>query len=144
MPIVTSNRQTVIPSSPPPGWASEEPLYRVTREIHPAERDRYRFERPFSEQGNMDSWQYGARIYRAREEISTREWPHASFFPLNEVARRIHSFLTIAQKSRLPRSPYDQGGRLQLSDGLSGPLPKIKTPKPEPVRLSPGQAWPDF
>jgi hypothetical protein len=139
MPIV-SPTQTAIPSSPPPGWASEEPLYRTTREIYPAERDRYRFERPFSEQGNMDCWQFGTTVLKAQQEISTREWPHPSFYPLNEVARRIHSFFTIAQKSRLARSPYDQGGKLRLSDGLSGPLPQIAAPKVQPMDLRPRPA----
>jgi hypothetical protein len=131
-------------AEPPAGWASEEPRYRLRREIYPAERDRYRFERPFSEQGNMDSWQFGTQVLKAGQEISTREWPHPSFYPLNEIARRIHAYFMIAQRSRLARSPYDHGGKLRLSDGLSGTGPQIKAPKPEPVRMAPGQAWPDL
>jgi len=123
---------------------AEQPRYRVTRKIHPAEKDRFRFERPFTEQSDPDRYQYGTRTLKAGEEISTREWPHPSFYPLNDVARRIHAFFTIAQKSRMARAPYDQSGRLQLSDGLTGPLPQIKAPQPEPVRMAPGQAWPDL
>src|ERR1700689_5740166 len=106
MPITADSSRAAIPNTPPHGSENEPPRYRVMRQLQPAERDRYRQERPFSEQGNMDSYQYGTRILKAGEIVETREWPHPSFFPLNDVARRIHSFFSIAQKSRMARSPY--------------------------------------
>jgi hypothetical protein len=108
---------------------TEVPRYRATRDVHPSPNSRHHFEPPFASFSDSDVWQYATRIVNAREEIETREWPHPSFFPLNDAAKRVHSFFTTRQKSRLPRSPW-RVDRIVLDDGLSGPTqPKfpIKT-----------------
>jgi hypothetical protein len=116
---------------------TEMPKYRVTREIQAAEKSRFRLERPFTEQSDPDRWQYGERTFKPGEIIETREWPHPSFFPLNDVAKRVRDYFGTRQKSRLQRSPYDASGRLNLDDGLTNPLPKIGLPKLPSVDLRP-------
>jgi hypothetical protein len=61
--------------------------------------------------------------------------------PLNYSARQVIDFSTSRQKSRLPRSPW-ANDQVRLDDGLTGAMPKITSPQPEPVRLQPRQAWP--
>jgi hypothetical protein len=60
--------------------------------------------------------------------------------PLNFSAREVMRFFNLAQKSRLPRSPWHDG-RVRLDDGLSGNLPKIVGPKVAPIDRD---AWPDM
>jgi hypothetical protein len=130
---------TVIPDVPPPGWERETPKYKVTRNIQPAQKARFRYETPFAESSDSDTWQYGERELKAHEIIETREWPHASFRPLNFVAKKIIEFFNLQMKSRLPRSPYD-GDRLRLDNGLSGntiTAADATTPTVPRVRLSP-------
>src|SRR5258705_11549911 len=130
---------TTIPNDPPPGWQYETPVYRVVRDIHPAQKARFRYETPFAEVSDNDCWQYGARELTAHEIIRTREWPHASFRPLNYGAKMVLEFFNSQMKSRFPRSPW-QGDRLRLDNGLSGntiTTDDATTPKVPRVRLSP-------
>jgi hypothetical protein len=139
----TDTRQP-IPNTPPLNWRREMPRYRVRAETRPAPKARFRFEPPFAQQSDDDVWQYGERVHRASEIIETTEWPCAgTFVPLNYSAREVLAYFNSRQKSRLPRSPW-ANDQVRLEDGLGGPQPQIKAPKPEPVRMAPGQAWPDM
>jgi hypothetical protein len=108
-----------IPNTPPPGWQFETPKYRVSRDLRPAQRARYRSEPPFAQMLDSDTWQYGSRPLKAGEIIETREWPHASFRALNYAAVKVLEFFNLEIKSRLPRSPWN-GDRLRLDNGLTG------------------------
>jgi hypothetical protein len=108
-----------IPNDPPAGWQFETPKYRVTSDIRPAEKARYRAEPPFAQMSASDIWQYGTRPLKTGEIIETREWPHASFSPLNYAAKKTLEFFNLQMKSRLPRSPW-YGDRLRLDNGLTG------------------------
>jgi hypothetical protein len=121
---------------PPIGWERETPKYRAAREVHPAQKARFRFEPPFSMTIDNSAWQYGTRIIAAGEIVETREWPHASFHPLNYAAEKVLDYFRNHPKSRLPRSPWF-GDRVRLSDGLSG-VGEIKPtlPQLEPVRTA--------
>jgi hypothetical protein len=113
---------------PPLGWEREVPKYRVRRDLLPAERDRYRFESPFD---MGERWQYGTRAIKAGEIIETKDWPHASFIPLNYGAERVLAFFNTAIKSRMTNSPWHFGA-LRLDDGMSGPIvPAIDVPPPQ-------------
>ncbi len=130
---------TTIPNDPPPGWQYETPKYKVTRDIQPAQKARFRSEPPFSESSDNDCWQYGERELKAGEIIETREWPHPSFWPLNYGAKKVLDFYNLQMKSRFPRSPF-QGDRLRLDNGLSGntiTAHDATTPTVPRVRLSP-------
>jgi hypothetical protein len=105
---------------PPPNWQFETPRYRVTREIRPAEKARFRLEPPFSSMSDSDAWQYGERTMKPGEEIETQAWPHSSFHPLNRSAEMVLAYFNARLKSRLPLSPW-YGGRIRLDDGLTGP-----------------------
>jgi hypothetical protein len=117
---------------PPPGWEREIPKYRVTRDVHPAPKERFRYEPPFAMISDSDVWQYGTRVLKTGETIGSKEWPHPSFHPLNYTAEKVLDFFRTRQKSRLPQSPW-QGDSVRLSDGLSGPgitkpvLPNLPT-----------------
>jgi hypothetical protein len=133
-----------IPTTPPLNWRKEMPVYRVRAETRPAPKTRFRFEPPFAQIMDSSEWQYGERIHKAGEIIATTEWPNpGTMTPLTYSAREVMEYFTSRQKSRLPRSPWADD-QVRLDDGLSGPLPQIKAPKPEPVRLQPRQAWPDM
>jgi hypothetical protein len=122
---------------PPPGWERETPKYRVIRDIHPAPKARFRFEPPFTNCSDSDTWQYGTRTMKAGEIIETREWPHPSFFPLNYGAKKVLDFFATRQKSRLARSPWE-GDRLRLDDGLTGTtVVKVVPPQLQPMDLRP-------
>jgi hypothetical protein len=124
---------------PPPGWTREVPRYRVTRDLQPAAKPRFRFETPFAGGvGTEASWQYGERALKASEEIETREWPHPSFFPLNYSAGKVLDFFNGAMKSRLPRSPWHEG-RVRLDDGVSNApgIVDIRPPRVQPMNLRP-------
>jgi|SRR6266480_1399285 len=115
----------------PIGWDQEIPRYRAMVAVKPAELARYRFERPFTSNGDSSVWQYGTEPIAAGQNIETTSWPHASFMPLNESAKRVSEFLTSRQKSRLQVSPW-RDGRLHLDDGLSGAAPYDSLlPRPE-------------
>ena len=113
-----ANRQT-IPTTPPHRWEFEVPRFRVSRDLQPAPKARFRFEPPFSTCFDSDTYQYGSRPLKAGEIVETREWPHASFHPLNYSAQKVLAFFNARLKSRLPLSPW-QGDRLRLDDGLTG------------------------
>jgi hypothetical protein len=143
MPTTTAtDDRKVIPNLPPLNWKREIPKYRISRETKPAPKERFRFEPPFSSGSESDVWQYGERVHKAGEIIETTEWPNpGTMTALNYSARQVLEFFNSRQKSRLPRSPW-ANDQVRLDDGLSGPLPTIKAPQPEPVRLQPRQAWP--
>jgi hypothetical protein len=103
-------------------WDRIVPRYRVTRDLKPAEKNRFRFEPPFAQQADGDIWQYGNRPLAAGEEIETKSWPHPTMHPLNESARRVLEFFKMRQRSRLPLSPW-RDGRIVLDDGLTGSGP---------------------
>ncbi len=108
-------------SPPPPlNWQREIPRYRVTRDLLPAQKARFRSEPPFAETWQSDIWQYGERAVATGETIETTNWPHPSFRPLNFSAERVLQFFNSAMKSRLPRSPWF-GDQVRLDNGLSGP-----------------------
>jgi hypothetical protein len=108
-----------IPNDPPPGWEREIPRYRVSRDLRPAQRARYRLEPPFAQMLDSDTWQYGERELKAGEVISTCEWPHPSFRALTYGAAKVLEFFNLEIKSRLPRSPWN-AGQLRLDNGLTG------------------------
>jgi hypothetical protein len=99
----TANRQTAIPNDP--GWERETPKYRVSRDIQPTPKARFRLEPPFAHSFDSEVWQYGTRTMKTGEIIETREWPHPSFHSLNYGAVKVLAFFNARLKSRLPRSP---------------------------------------
>lgn len=143
MPTTTAtDDRKPIPNLPPLNWRREVPKYRISRETKPALKERFRFEPPFSSGSESDVWQYGERIHSAGEVIETTFWPNpGTMTGLNFSAREVLSYFSGRQKSRLPRSPWFDN-QVRLEDGLGGPLPQIKAPQPEPVRMAPGQVWP--
>jgi hypothetical protein len=113
-------------SAPTEDWKHEVPRYRATRDVHPSPNSRHRFEPPFASLSDSSVWQFAERPIKARDEIETRSWPHESFWPLNEAAKRTLDFFNSRQKSRLGRSPW-RVDRIVLDDGLTGPTqPKFK------------------
>jgi hypothetical protein len=143
MPTTTAtDERKVIPSLPPLNWKKELPKYRISRDTKPAPKERFRFESPFSSGSESDVWQYGERIHKAGEVIETTEWPNpGTMTALNYSARQVMEYFTSRQKSRLARAPW-RDGQVFLEDGLSGAMPKITSPQPEPVRTQPRQVWP--
>jgi hypothetical protein len=123
---------------PPLNWDREVPKYRVSRDVRPAERARYRLETPFSgSMGTEASWQYGDRAYTAGEIIETKYWPHESFQALNFSGEQVLSFFKGALRSRLPLSPW-HNGRARLDTGMSGPVtPDVTPAQPEPFDTRP-------
>jgi hypothetical protein len=108
-------------------WRYEIPRYRLQRALKPAPRPRYRFEPPFSQISDHDTWQYAEREYAANEQIETKSWPHPTMIGLNESGRRTVQFFNERQKSRLRVSPWS-GGRIDLDDGFSGPVITLQRP----------------
>jgi hypothetical protein len=122
---------------PPAGWERVVPKYRVTRDLRPAERARYRLESPFGTVLDSEIWQYGTRAYKAGEIIESKEWPHASFLPLNYGAERVLEFFNTRMKSRMTTSPWF-GDSLRLDDGLSGTIVvSVVPPQLKPMDLRP-------
>ena len=105
---------------PPPGWERETPRYIATRDVRPSPNSRHRLEPPFTTIWQTDVWQFASQPIAAGAIVETRDWPHASFRPLNYSAEKVLSFFNSAIKSRLPRSPFFDG-RVRLENGLSGP-----------------------
>jgi hypothetical protein len=88
-------------------WDREVPRYRVTRAVHPSPKPRHATEPPFSIIADDNCWQYGTKPLAALETIDTTNWPHGSFVPLNESARRIKAFFfSTREKARMPASPW--------------------------------------
>jgi hypothetical protein len=123
---------------PPLNWAFEVPRYRIVRDLKPAEKNRFRFENPFSETSSNDSWQFGDRHYEAGEEIESTCWPHPSMRALNYSAERVLAFFNSEMKSRLTVSPW-HGGQVVLDNGLSNMpgIVNIKPRLPQPMNLRP-------
>jgi hypothetical protein len=122
---------------PPPGWERETPQYRVTRELKPAEKARFRLEPPFAHSFDSNVWQYGERPLKAGEILETTAWPHPSFHPLNFAAQKVLAFFNAAMKSRLPLAPF-YGGQVRLDDGLTGSIVvSVVPPQLQPVDLRP-------
>ena len=123
-----------IPTIPPVNWRREIPQYRISRQTMPAQKERFRFEAPFSGGSESNIWQYGSRAHTAGEVIETTFWPNpGTMVPLNYSARQVMEFFTTHQKSRLQLSPW-RDGQIVLDDGLSAPLPKIGGLHLEPGR----------
>jgi hypothetical protein len=142
MPTTTAtDDRKVIPNIPPLNWRKERPRYRVGQPVYPSPNDRHRHELPFSYFSDGSVWQQADRPHKAGEIIESSEWPHPMFFPLNYSAKMVLEFFRAATKSRLPRSPIVDG-RVMLSDGLTGFLPQIKAPQPQPVGMQPAGGWP--
>jgi|SRR5450631_211719 hypothetical protein len=116
---------------PPPGWDREVPRYRLTRDLQPASRARYRTEPPFESMSNNDCWQYGERPLVAGEEIESTAWPHLSMRGLTFGAEKILQFLNGTMKSRLALAPWRQG-RIRLESGIGG-SPVLTDVRPPPV-----------
>jgi hypothetical protein len=123
---------------PPRDWAFEVPRYRIVRDLKPAEKNRFRFENPFSETSSNDSWQFGDRHYEAGEEIESTCWPHPSMLPLNYSAERVLSFFIGTIKSRLQQSPWC-AGRIRLESGIGGSpvLTDVRPPQVPPFNSRP-------
>jgi hypothetical protein len=122
---------------PPQGWEREVPRFRVTRDLQPAPRERYRFEPPFGTDFGSDRWQYGDREYAAGAELESKCWPHESMLPLNYSAERVLSFFKSEMKSRLPTSPWFND-QVRLDNGMSGPIiPDVRPPQMRPTDLRP-------
>jgi hypothetical protein len=103
-------------------WDREIPIYRITRDLKPSTKSRFKFEPPFAQLADSDVWQYSDRPIAAGAEISSTAWPQPSMTPLNESGRRVLEFFRTRQHSRLPLSPW-RGDRIRLDDGLTGTGP---------------------
>jgi hypothetical protein len=122
---------------PPPNWDRELPLYRLTRDLQPAQKPRFRHEPPFSETWESDVWQYGEKFLARGTEITSIAWPHPSMRGLTFGAEKILQFYTASMKSRLPVSPWHEG-RIRLDNGLSdAPGIVVRAPKLQPMNLRP-------
>ncbi len=113
---------------PPPGWDREVPRYKVTRPLKLAAEVRFQFEPPIATM-DSDVWQYwnGPGKLKRFAVVATRNWPHPSFEPLNESARRVHEwFLARNGRSPLPARPWvgDRIELVELDDGTSPMQPK--------------------
>lgn len=128
---------------PPPGWERETPKYRASRNIEPAQKERFRFEPPFGTGFASDVWQYGERPYKRGEIIETRSWPHESFEPLNYSAEKVLEFFKSRMKSRMTLSPWF-GDQVRLDDGMSGFIPQslgpVQLPKFDPTPVPFGRS----
>jgi hypothetical protein len=117
---------------PPKDWEREVPRYRITRDLAPAMKNRFRFENPYTDLTCGDSWQYGEKSHQVGAEIESKCWPHPSMRPMNYGAERVMAFFNSAMRSRLTTSPW-HGDRVRLDDGLSGTLPKLQTMTSRPA-----------
>jgi hypothetical protein len=123
---------------PPLNWQFEIPRYRLTRDLLPAQKARFRFEPPFAETWDSDVWQYGERPLVTGEEIETTAWPHPSMRPMNYSGEQVLAFFRSAMKSRLTVSPW-LNGQVRLDNGLSNVplLGEVRTPKLQPFDTRP-------
>jgi hypothetical protein len=121
----------------PLGWEREIPRYRVTRDLKPAEKTRFRFEPPFSETAS-DTYQYGDRPLAAGEEIETTAWPHASMQGLNFSGQQVLAFFKTEMKSRLTQSPWF-GNQVRLNNGITNAptVFDVRPPQIKPMNLRP-------
>jgi hypothetical protein len=110
-------------------WEREIPKYRATRNLHPSPMARHRLEPPWGMTFDSDCWQHAERPVKANEIITSKAWPHPSFYPLNYGASRVLDFFNNRTKSRLARSPWFID-RIHLEDGLSGPV-AVNIPRPQ-------------
>src|SRR5882724_1825195 len=103
---------------PPQGWEYEVPRYRATCDLWPASKAHFKTVRPVPGLADVeDIWQYGRRFIAAGEVITTIDWPHVSFRPINESARRVHAYFLARNRSWLPIRPWDDG-HVVLTDGV--------------------------
>jgi hypothetical protein len=114
---------TMTDFEPPSGWEREVPRYKATRPVHASPNPRHRLETPFSSLSDHSVWQHAeqGQEVAAGEEVTTKSWPHPSFRALNFSAGRVLDFFNSRQRSRMALSPW-RNGRIELDDGLSGPL----------------------
>lgn len=139
--VVTSSRGLWSFKKPPAaGFDRELPVYRLTRDLIPPEKARFRSELPFAHIQDNSVWQYADREYKAGEIVETDCWPHGTMVPINESARRTLAVFNTSQKSRLPHKPF-RGGRLQLDDGLGATFGYTPPPlaRLQPVNMSGGR-----
>jgi hypothetical protein len=97
--------------APSPGWDRERPRYRATRDLWPPSKPHFRHAPPIPHLSESDDiWQYARQPISAGDLINTEFWPHPSFEPLTESARRVHEFfLAGIGKSWLPFRPFENG-----------------------------------
>lgn len=124
---------------PPLNWEREIPRYRATRDLQPSPNARHRHEPPLATIFDNNVWQHGEKPLARGDEITTTQWPHSSFRPLNFSAQQVLAFFNGVMKSRLPRSPW-YAGQVRLDNGLSGGvigLADVRPPQIQPMNLRP-------
>jgi hypothetical protein len=111
---------------PPRDWERTVPRYKARWALRPSQFSRHRLEAPWSQQLDSSIWQYlePGQSIAAGEEVESTAWPAPGFVALNYSAERVIEFYNIAMRSRLANSPW-RNGRIELDDGLSGPLPTV-------------------
>jgi hypothetical protein len=141
MQTAIADKRQAIPTTPPPGWEREVPKYQVTIKggVYPSPNSRFRFEPPFTSCSDSNCWQYADRPFKEGEIISTTEWPHASFHPLNYSAKKVLDFFNSRPKSYLQRSPW-AGNQIRLEDRMSGSLPRyVRPPQIQSMDMRPAR-----
>src|SRR5258707_671159 len=116
-------------AAPDADWdCRETPRYRASRDVWPASQPYVKHVQPIPHMAELeDVWQYGRAPIAAGKVIATGEWPHESFEPLNESARRVHGFfLARIGKVWLSWRPWD-GDHIVLDDGTSSTRQKVST-----------------
>jgi hypothetical protein len=113
-----------------PSWETQVPRYRLSRDIWPAPKPHFRHLPPIPSMTKLDDiWQYARQPVSAGDLINTEFWPHPSFEPLNESARRVHEFfLAGIGKSWLPFCPFEDG---RVVSGLTSPEGFAPPPQPQ-------------
>lgn len=111
---------------PPLNWERTVPRYKARWAVRPANFSRQRFEAPWSQQLDSSIGQYlePGQSIAAGEEVESTAWPAPGFVALNYSAERVIEFFNSAMRSRMANSPW-RNGRIELDDGLSGPLPTL-------------------
>jgi hypothetical protein len=101
-------------------WDDREiPKYRASKNLEPPQHRYLRVAPPRATLSAGDVWQFGLRAIKANEIFETKFWPHESFEPVNESARRVKLFFSSRPKSVLPWRPWSREGRVVLNDGLT-------------------------
>jgi hypothetical protein len=108
---------TTAASAPTAGWQREMPRYRATRDLWPPSKPHFRHVPPVQILSEADDiWQYcGRKPVSVGDVVTTEDWPHPSFEPLCESARRVHAHLLAHRGRWLPTRPW-QGDHVVLED----------------------------